>query len=232
MMIKSKNTMIKNGTLFSLKKDKELFKSFTKTFSKTMTNFSKEIHIKNKDLSVNKNSTKNNYKKVIRPKTSRGVKYTIKSTVSQDIKTGNNTERMNTLQSIIRYPKPIKTSNYNNFVNNNISKTKDNTNTSITESNFLNYQLGNDNTFSKLPEISLHANVEQNEEKEYDIKNLYKNIRQFRALNSFENNEQSVYYVNTNEFDNKEKIHPIYIEKYNKNNKWYTYPYQNKKYNK
>ena len=223
--------MIKNGTLFSLKKDKELFKSFTKTFSKTMTNFSREIHIKNKDLSVNKHSTTNNYKKVIRPKTSRCSKYTIKSATSKETK-GNKTEREKTLQSIMKYPKPIKTSNYNNFVNNNISKTNDNTNTSITESNFLNYQLGNDNTFSKLPEISLHVNVEQNEEKEYDIKNLYKNIRQFRALNSFENNEQSVYYVNTNELDNKEKIHPIYLEKYNKNNKWYYYPYQNKKYTK
>lgn len=121
-----------------------------------------------------------------------------------------------------------KQSNYCNFVNNNISKTNDNTNASMTESNFLNYELGNDNQFSKLPEVSLQNNVvnEPYEEKEYDLTAMYKNMRQLRSLNSFESNEQSIYYVNTNEFNKNEQIQPVYVEKYNKSNKWY---YHNRK---
>ena len=124
--------------------------------------------------------------------------------------------------------KPVKQSNYCNFVNNNITKTNDDTNASKTESNFLNYELGNDNQYSKLPEVSLHNYVinEPVEEKEYDLTSMYKKMRQLRSLNSFESSEQSIYYVNTNEFNKNEEIHPIYIEKYNNSNKWY---YHNRK---
>ena len=51
---------------------------------------------------------------------------------------------------------------------------------------------------------------------------MYKNFRKLRVLNSFDSNvEQSIYYVHTNEMDNNESIQPVYIEKYNTNNKWY-----------
>ena len=128
-----------------------------------------------------------------------------------------------------------KKSSYSTFINNtnnnnNIAKTNDHTSNissceNETESNFLNYELGNANNFTKIPEVSLHQNIPSNDkvdECEIDLKKMYKNFRQLRVVNSFDSNvEQSIYYVHTNEMDNNESIQPVYIEKYNTNNKWY-----------
>ena len=227
--------MSKNVAMISTinKRKVMLHKDFAKTFSLSNKK-SYPIKIANQRMNSSQKQIKKinttSSKDIKLPKENSRYKTPIIDSKSNEVNKSDSCIMNSKLTSyrMMNNTKPVKQSNYCNFVNNNITKTNDNTNASMTESNFLNYELGNDNQYSKLPEVSLHNYVinEPIEEKEYDLTSMYKKMRQLRSLNSFESSEQSIYYVNTNEFNKNEEIHPIYVEKYNNSNKWY---YHNRK---